>query len=675
MPKLHLLLATLPLLAVPAGARSLLPRADIASPDGRIVVTVGVTSGAASYSVSLGGKPIVRESRLGVVRDDVSFADGLEVADGYAARVARLEKVEDRYELATGKRRQNLYRANRRVIEVRSGGRRMDIEFQVSNDGYAFRYVFPQDAAQPATALRRISREVSSFNFLPGTRGYLQPLAPPRSGWNESNPSYEEYYERDIPVGQPSLQGGPWVFPALFKSGDTWLLVSEAGVRRNYCGSRLLAAWRSSEYFIDFPGVREISHGGPATPESTLPWITPWRFVVIGDLATVVESTLGTDLADPPAKDFPATASGPGKAAWSWPLLGDDRTVVPVQKQFIDYAAQMGWGYTLVDSAWDRQIGYDGLKELVEHGRPKGVKILIWYNSAGDWNTTPLTPRNLLLTAEARRAEFAKIAALGIAGVKVDFFAGDAQSTIAYYHDLMADAARAGLAVNFHGATLPRGWQRTYPNLMTMEAVRGMEFNTFTQESAEQGPVHAAMLPFTRNVFDPMDFTPVVLDKLPRTERRSTAAFELATAVLFTSGIQHYAEIPEGMAKAPGYVREFLKRVPAMWDDVRFVDGFPGQFAVLARRAGNTWYVAGINADTAPRKVSIDLAKIVGAKQGAPLRGRLITDGSDALGFKSDYFPMERGTAQQSLKGEIEMRGRGGFVLTVEKGTEQFSEK
>jgi len=643
-------------MAAQANAVSTIPSIGIASPDGRILVQVLVAEGQATYSAALDGKEILQKSRLGVVRDDADFSQGVDVTANYLARVIKLEKVEDRYELLTGKRRQNVYRANRRVFELQTAtGTRMDVEFQVSNDGLAFRYVFPNKDDK----IHKISRETSSFNFLAGTRGFLQPIAPPRSGWNESNPSYEEYYERDIPVGQPSLQGGGWVFPALFKSSvagsDTWLLVSEAGLRRNYCGSRLLAARRSSEYFIDFPGPLETSNGGAVTPESTLPWITPWRLVVIGSLKTIAESTLGTDLADPPAKGVKLRPELPGKAAWSWPLLGDDQTVVKVQKQFIDYAAEMGWQYTLVDSAWDRQIGYDGLKELVAYGKPKGVKILIWYNSAGEWNTTPLTPRDKMLP-DARLAEMQKIKDIGIAGVKVDFFAGDAQSTIAYYHDILVDSARVGLAMNFHGATLPRGWQRTYPNLMTMEAVRGMEYNTFEQTNAERGPTHAAMLPFTRNVFDPMDFTSVVLDKLPRTERRSSAAFELATAVLFTSGIQHYAEIPIGMHKAPPYVREFLKHVPAIWDDVKFVEGFPGEFVVIARRAGKTWYVAGINADTQLRKIKLDLKAL-----GIPGQGTLITNGLDPLGFESSVFPAEKG----ATAGDIDLRGRGGFVLTV----------
>jgi hypothetical protein len=642
-------------LASAASAMTFLPGASVSSPDDRILVQVTVIEGKASYVVYLDEKPVLGKSQLGVVREDADFSTGLTTIAGYGKRAAKLEKVEDRYELLTSKRRNNVYRANRGVVELQNAsGARMNIEVQVSNDGFGFRYVFPDTDA----SIHKISRESSSFNFLPGTRAWLQPIAPPRSGWKETQPSYEEYYERDIPVGQPSPLGGAWIFPALFRSGDTWLLVSEAGLRRNYCGSRLLAERRSSEYFIDFPGLLEASNGSAATPESTLPWTTPWRLVVIGSLKTITESTLGTDLADAPSKGFKTTASGPGKASWSWPLLGDDQTVVKTQKKFIDYAAEMGWQYTLVDSAWDRQIGYEGLKELVEYGRPKNVRILVWYNSAGAWNTTPLTPRDLMLDPATRRAELQKIKDIGIAGVKVDFFAGDAQSTIAYYHDILEDTARIGLAANFHGATLPRGWERTYPNLMTMEAVRGLEFNTFEQRNAEESATHDAMLPFTRNVFDPMDFTPVVLDRLNNTvERRTSAAFELATSVLFTSGIQHYAEIPAGMAKAPAYVREFLKKVPAVWDNVKYIDGFPGQYVVIARRAGKTWYVAGINADRQPRKVRIDLKAL-----GVTRQGTLITDGIDLLGFKSEYFPLEKGATSD----EITMRARGGFVLTLD---------
>jgi hypothetical protein len=262
-----------------------------------------------------------------------------------------------------------------------------------------------------------------------------------------------------------------------------------------------------------------------------------------------------------------------------------------------------------------------------------------------------------MLTRASRVREFERLKAMGVAGLKIDFFGGDGQSVIRYYMDVLEDAAPYGFALNFHGATLPRGWQRTYPHLMTVEAIRGLEFATFFQRDADEGPTHAAMLPFTRNVFDPMDFTPTVLDRLPRTERRTTSGFELALAVLFTSGIQHYAEIPEGMAKAPGYVREFLRGVPSVWDDTKFLDGYPGRFAVVARRSARRWYVAGINGETAERKLTLEMS-------GLRLRGSgtLIADGDGGnLSFRREAVRLGR---ERRL--EVTLPPRGGFVMVLD---------
>jgi hypothetical protein len=471
------------------------------------------------------------------------------------------------------------------------------------------------------------------------------------------NPAYEEIYQRDIAVGTPSPSGAGWAYPALFRSGDVWMLVSEGSLPRNYCGTRLRSSWLSTEYTVSFPDPLERIGNGPVNPESTLPWLTPWRLMVVGTLKTIVESTLGTDLAEKPASTAAAPVDGPGKASWSWPLLGDAQTTFDVQKRFVDYAAEMGWRYTLVDALWDKQIGYDKLQELVAYAKRKGVRILLWYNSAGDWNTTPQTPRNVMLTHESRVREFERLKAMGIAGLKIDFFGGDGQSVIRYYRDILDDAAPYGFLMNFHGATLPRGWQRTYPFLMTTEAVRGLEFVTFDQKNAEDEPTHAAMLPFARNAFDPMDFTPMVLDRIPRIERRTSSAFELALSVLFVSGIQHYAEIPEGMARAPDYVREFLRQVPSIWDDVRFVDGFPGQYAVIARRGNGHWYVAGINADAAEKTLALSLAQL-------PVSGRgtLIRDGDGGnLSFSKEAVEL---SADKKLV--VKLKGRGGFVIVFD---------
>jgi alpha-glucosidase len=630
-----------------APARALPQESSVAvhSPDGRIVVDVRLDPrGAPHYQVTLSGQRVLDASRLGLVRDDGDFSRGLRLQSA-----SEIESVEDVYELLTAKRRHNHYRAHRRVWHfVTADGKPLDIVFQVSNDGVAYRYVFPDTTS----SLRRVTDELTSFRMPAGARAWLQPMQVAKTGWGSSNPAYEEYYQHDIPVGTPSLAGAGWVFPALFRVGEHWLLVSETGLDRNYAGGRLRHESPDGEYTIGFPDSLETRGSGFVKPASTLPWATPWRFVIIGSLQTIVESMLGLDLALP-ARAAPAGEIMPGKAAWSWPLLGDAHTVFETQKQFIDYAADMGWRYTLIDALWDTQIGDPRVKELIDYAHARHVRILLWYNSAGSWNTTPQTPRDRMLTHAGRVAEFERLKQLGVAGLKIDFFGGDAQDMIEYYHDIMQDAAPYGFLLNFHGATLPRGWSRTYPHLMTMEAVKGLEFATFTQENADQVPAHAALLPFTRNVFDPMDFTPLALDRLPRTRRRTTAAAELAQAILFTSGIQHYAETPAGMAKAPAYVRDFLRGVPVVWDDVRFLAGYPGQYVVLARRSGQRWWIAGLNGEAGTRDIELDLREFARVA-----RMTLITDGDDPLGFG-------RRTIRPAVSNKLHLTlpPYGGFVM------------
>lgn len=340
-------------------------------------------------------------------------------------------------------------------------------------------------------------------------------------------------------------------------------------------------------------------------PFSDASFYSPWRVITVGSLKEVSESTLGTDVA--PKAKYAETLCQPGQASWSWINSKDDYIVYDEQKKYIDFAADMHWKYTLVDVNWDTKIGYDKMAELAQYANSKNVGLLLWYNSAGDWNTVKYTPKNKLLTHESRVAEFSRLKSMGIKGVKIDFFGGDGRSVIQYYVDILNDAAQYGLLVNFHGATLPRGWARTYPNLMTTEAVKGFEMITFDQKAADQEANHVAMLPFTRNLFDPMDFTPMNLYKIPtQVQRKTTTGFELATSVLFLSGIQHFAESPEGMSHMPTYVKAFLQNLPGYWDDVKFIDGYPGKYVVIARRSGKKWYITGINAENVDKTFKLD---------------------------------------------------------------------
>jgi hypothetical protein len=365
-----------------------------------------------------------------------------------------------------------------------------------------------------------------------------------------------------------------------------------------------------------------------------------------------MESTLETDLALP-AKEADYSFVKPGSASWSWIMKKDDSITYDVQKRYIDWSAQMKWEYCLVDVDWDTKIGYEKIKELADYASQKGVGLILWYNSAGSWNTVTYHPKDKLLFDLNRQKEFKRISEMGIKGIKVDFFGGDGQSMMKYYNDILQDALKYKLVVNFHGATYPRGWQRTYPNLVTMEALRGFENVTFSQEWADLEANHCCVLPFTRNVFSPMDFTPVNLTEVPGIIRKTSSAFELALTVIFQSAVQHWAESPEGMAKVPEYIREYMSTVPTQWDDIWFMDGFPGKFVVMARKSGKTWYVAGINGEANSKEINFTLPFIT-----KDLKASLYTDGETNRSFSTSELQLRKGK-----KISLVLEPTGGFVM------------
>ena len=621
---------------------------SVISPDKKISVRFNISDDKkAFYNVKYDDVLILQDSQLGIIREDEDFSKNLSLESA-----SDIKAVRSNYEMLHGKKRFCSYTGNSRIFHLKNAsGKKMDVVFQVSNDGVAFRYYFPEKS----DVLKKITKEISSFRFNPGTKAYIQPMSEAKSGWCQANPSYEEYYQQSVEIEKLRFNNAGWVFPTLFQFKDYWMLITETAPDRNYCGCRLQQDSDNKVFFIGFPQKPEVFPGGLLNPESPLPWYTPWRIIAIGDnLKTIAESTLGTDLANP-SKSKKTSFIKPGKSSWSWALLKDNATVYDVQKKFIDFASDMNWQYCLIDAFWDKQIGYDKIKELAYYAAKKNVGLLLWYNSAGSWNTTPQTPKNKLLTHEDRVKEFKRLKEMGIKGIKVDFFGGDGQSMMSYYQDIFEDASKFNLLVNCHGATLPRGWHRTYPNLVTMEGIKGFEYVTFEQINADLQPNHCCMLPFTRNVFDPMDFTPVCFSEMPNIKRVTTNGFELALSVIFTSGIQHYVEIPEGMAKVPDYVKDFLREVPSCWEDTRLIDGFPGKLVVIARRAKNTWYIAGINGENIEKNIEVKIPFIQGTR-----RGILITDGEDNRSFKKQNIILE-----ENKPFKIDLKENGGFVIKV----------
>ncbi len=623
-----------------------LSSASISSPDKKISVNITIDGAKhAFYTIAYNNETILEASKLGIKRQDADFSSGLSLVSS-----SSIEKISDKYQLVSGKRTNNQYKANKRVFHFRNAANEaIDIIFQVSNDGVAFRYYFPATSNDQKT----ITSETTSFNFPDASKAWLQPMQVAKTGWEQTNPAYEEHYKQAISIGTPAPTEAGWIYPALFQHKNTWILITEASMNGKYCASRLSAQSPNGEYSVTLPDPREVISDKGLLPVSVLPFSSPWRIITIGSLKTITESTLGTDLADPSVA-MDKSFIKPGKSSWSWINSKDDFIIYPEQKKYIDFAADMNWQYCLIDADWDRKIGYEKIKELADYAKTKNVGLLLWYNSAGDWNTVKYTPKNLLLTHESRIKEFSRLKEMGIKGVKIDFFGGDGQSVMQYYIDILNDAAQYGLMVNFHGATLPRGWHKTYPHLMTTEAVRGFEMVTFGQEDADKQPTHCAMLPFTRNAFDPMDFTPMNLYKIPtKVQRKTSSGFELALSVLFVSGIQHFAESPEGMAHVPDYVKQFLRDLPTHWDDVRFIEGFPGKYVVLARKSGSKWYISGINAEGTAKEISLNLSSFRKKK------ATLITDGAEPLTFATEH------NSKTKTK-QITIKPTGGFVLVLE---------
>lgn len=624
---------------------------DIASPDGHIRVGCSLNdAGELTYSVKVSGKVVLEPSPLGLEATCGNWLKNLTIES-----VSPVQTIDEHYTLAHGKRSGCHYEAARRSFDIKNAqGQLLRVVFQISNDGVVFRYELPACGDGETTS---ISREATGFDFPTTARAWLMPIDDGLSGWGRMNPCYERLYRVDIPVTSPSPSTEGWAFPALFRVGDdAWVLLSESNVNGSYCASRLTTATDAGLLRIGFPDERENNGKGPATPAVALPLTSPWRVIVVGQqLDTIVDSTLVEDVADP-SRVAEVSFVRPGQAAWSWLREQNESTVFDRQKEYVDMAAKVGFEYCLVDAEWDERIGYEKMAELVRYAKQKGVGIWLWYNSNGNWNDASQTPMNKMHEHEVRSREFRILREMGVRGVKVDFFGGDKQATMQLYWDILRDAADAGIMVNFHGATIPRGWERTWPNLMTMEGVRGEENLSGRKDKAAQECEHCCILPFTRNAIGPMDFTPNCLGQsyAPKynKHRYASRAFELAMTVVYESGVQHYGTTPEDVGPMPTPVVEYLRTLPDTWDDTHLLAGFPGRFVVIARRAGGRWFIAGMNAQDSPEMLNCDLHFLKNTQNGTVIE--------DAPNGELRARPLEAGP-DRPLK--LTLPPRGGFVF------------
>ena len=578
---------------------------QITSPDGKLVVTVADMDGRPSYSVSYDNVLFLKPSPLGMIANIGDFSSGMSLEKNVSTN-----KIDETYELASIKKSKVHYVANEAVFSFTQQGKTIyDVIFRISNNDVAFKYrMYPQGETLSCV----IKKEATGFAFPDGTTTFLCPQSKPMGGFARTSPSYETSYTADDVAGKNGWGEG-YTFPCLFRNGDNgWVLVSETGVNGGYCASRLLGH-KEGVYTIGFPQEGEANGNGTVSPGIALPGETPWRTITVGKtLAPIVETTVPFDVVKPLYQ-----AKGEytyGRGSWSWIIGMDGSTNYKEQLRYIDFSAAMGYQSVLVDALWDKQIGRDKIEELAKYGKDKGVALYLWYNSNGYWNDAPQTPRSIMDNAIARRKEMKWMQSIGIRGIKVDFFGGDKQMTMQLYEDILSDANEYGLLVIFHGCTLPRGWERMYPNFASSEAVLASENLHFSQGSCDNEAFNATLHPFIRNTVGSMDFGGSALNKYynadnaPRGSRRVTSdVYALATAVLFQSPVQHFALAPNNLTDAPSWAIDFMKEVPTTWDEVRFIDGYPGKYVILARRHGDKWYIAGVNAQKETLKLKVNL--------------------------------------------------------------------
>ena len=578
---------------------------QMTSPDGKLVVTVADMDGRPSYSVSYDNVLFLKPSPLGMIANIGDFSSGMSLEKNVSTN-----KIDETYELASIKKSKVHYVANEAVFSFTQQGKTIyDVIFRISNNDVAFKYkMYPQGETLSCV----VKQEVTGFVFPDGTTTFLCPQSKPMGGFARTSPSYETSYTADDVAGKNGWGEG-YTFPCLFRNGDNgWVLVSETGVNGGYCASRLLGH-KGGVYTIGFPQEGEANGNGTVSPGIALPGETPWRTITVGKtLAPIVETTVPFDVVKPLYQ-----AKGEytyGRGSWSWIIGMDGSTNYKEQLRYIDFSAAMGYQSVLVDALWDKQIGRDKIEELAKYGKNKGVALYLWYNSNGYWNDAPQTPRGIMDNAIARRKEMKWMQSIGIRGIKVDFFGGDKQMTMQLYEDILSDANEYGLLVIFHGCTLPRGWERMYPNFASSEAVLASENLHFSQGSCDNEAFNATLHPFIRNTVGSMDFGGSALNKYynadnaPRGSRRVTSdVYALATAVLFQSPVQHFALAPNNLTDAPSWAIDFMKEVPTTWDEVRFIDGYPGKYVILARRHGDKWYIAGVNAQKETLKLKVNL--------------------------------------------------------------------
>lgn len=486
---------------VPAWAQD----ASVYGPDSLLKVEISVDGGRPSYTVKYKGKTFLEKSPLGFTADVGDFSRGMTYSG------CKTRSISESYTLDRIKQSSVSYEANElKATLVNEDGKPVDVTFRVSANDVAFRYEMPRYGDTGSIVIKN---EATGFNLPAQTTTFLTPQSDPMVGWKRTKPSYEEEYKADAPLTERSRFGHGFTFPCLFRvGGDGWVLVSETGVDSRYCASHLSDATPEGVFTVAFPMPEENNGNGTVSPGMALPGATPWRTITVGEtLKPVVETTVPWDVVEP--RYASEHKYGYGRGTWSWIMWQDASANYADQMTYIDLAAAMGYEHILIDAWWDKNIGREKTAELVSYAKSKGVDVFLWYSSSGYWNDIEQSPTNIMDNPITRKREMKWMRKLGVKGIKVDFFGGDKQETMRLYEAILSDADDHGLMVIFHGCTLPRGWERMYPNYVGSEAVLASENLIFSQHSCDTEAYNASLHPFIRNAVGCMEFGGTLLNK------------------------------------------------------------------------------------------------------------------------------------------------------------------
>ncbi|MBL4677095.1 MAG: glycoside hydrolase family 97 catalytic domain-containing protein [Mucilaginibacter sp.] len=611
---------------------------SVQSPDRSLQLTLKLNNGQLSYTVQNGTAVVMPSSKLGIETTDIKFTEGLSFIN------TNTHRINDIYVLPTGKYRVYHAQGNETSITFKNAGNsQITIDIRAYNDGVAFRYRFPETGKTYI-----LTKELTEFS-VPHASAWMEPY--------DHDPAYENVYANDIASGTAAKDTAGWAFPALFHTPDQWLFISESNIGYENAGMHLQQNCENGVYKIAFPLAGEGLGQGSQYPVAKTPFATPWRVIMAGKtVSTVVESVLIDHLAEPNAIGNTDWVK-PGRSSWSWWSDHASSRNVKTLNRFVDLAANMKWEYSLVDANWNILQGGGNIQDLIDHAKQKKVNLTFWYNSGGPHNNVTEQPRDVMFDPVKRKEEFKKLHTWGIKAVKVDFFQSDKQNVMQLYQDILKDAAKEQIMVIFHGSTMPRGWQRTYPNLLSMESVRGAENYGWSKEFATDAAQLNTIYVFTRNVAGSMDYTPVTFSDYKCCPHLTTNTHELALSVIFESGMMHFADSDSSYYSQDAKVKQFLSTVPNTWDDVKLISGEPGKDAVLVRRKGKSYYIAGINGEATAKSWVIDLAFLNDRKA---YHGTLYTDGNTPREIAHRDLVEE-----QKHKVAVTVMPRGGFVLEL----------